>query len=329
MSELASNGDVMKVDKPQQKQTKNAAAESALDADKMNVTHITGGNGNTLDGTSGVVASMIVEETNVSGDVTAIISSIPKILSSTTSATSSTTTISTTTTPSTTSSTPSYTSSVASTAKPIVIMVRPWSICPGMPPLAYHILDNRLLQIIHLAIEDLHAVIRRNEKPEKMKLTETKLDKAIHRMFMHARFTTKRSALQPRHQAMIDQNLSIFPQKPLLLNQPVRPLEFKVCSKDYVPKQPLMEANLPFTLPASILLHNLSEFVNHNRFWLWTYKLDGIRLYWIFMTVGEQKFAFWCNRKVRRNFNVLFITLLHFSVVKGLAYCDRRLECTR
>lgn len=182
--------------------------------------------------------------------------------------------------------------------KALTILIRPWSIVANTKPLVYQILDNRLLKIIHFGIDNLHVVIRYHERSEKMKANETKIEKVSHMKFMNERHNVNRSELMSKTDETIEQMQDIFPQKPLLLNQTaVRRMEFKECSPDYVPKEPLLEMNLPFVLPASIMLNVLTEFVNNSRHWLHTYKLDGIRLYWCFMTIGEQKLAIWCNRK--------------------------------
>jgi hypothetical protein len=182
--------------------------------------------------------------------------------------------------------------------KATVILVRPWRIIKDSSPIAYQILDNRLLNIIRFAYENLKIIIKYHEDPEKMKHTDNKVESATHMMLMKNYHTTVRSQVVPRSEHSIQQNLNVFSQQPLYLNQPVRTMIFQECEPDYEPKK-LLETNLPFTLPISIGLRDLLDFVASNRFLLQTYKLDGIRLKWKWMTVGSQKLSIWCNRKCK------------------------------
>lgn len=195
---------------------------------------------------------------------------------------------------------PPITEKKQKSAKPLIISVRMWisSLTKVSETIAYQVLDNRLLNVVFAAIENATSLLKHHEQPSQIKAMDMKIEKASHRMLMNQRLLTKRHHIHQKNELTIKSNLDLFPQKPLFLAQDgLREMQFQPCLP-FDPDPPdLLDVNLPFVLPASVMLHTLLEFRNLNRMWLWTFKLDGVRLYWVFMTIGKQKFLFWVNRK--------------------------------
>jgi hypothetical protein len=180
----------------------------------------------------------------------------------------------------------------------VKIKIKPWSIAPGLPPIAFQIVDDRLLQIIHSEIENLHVIIQYYNRPDRMRYADQKISKISHKMIIDQKWSTKRKSVD--EDSKIKENitalLNVFAQNPLYNEQSSSvDISFKVVDK--MPDKKLLETNLPFVLPESIMLHNLIDFVSSDRFRLWTFKLDGIRLYVEFKSVGNLKMIIWANRK--------------------------------
>jgi hypothetical protein len=190
------------------------------------------------------------------------------------------------------------TTTIEKKTKPLNIVVRPFQRTDKSSTIAWQILDNRLLKVVHAAIENLHALLKHNDNPSKIKAADMQMEKAFHRVIMNQKLLGKRLHIFERTNTTIDTMLNLFPQKPLFLQQKgLREMYFQPCLPTDPDPEDLLETNLPFVLPASISLHNLLEFIGLNREWMWTFKLDGIRLYMAFLTIGEQKLALWVNRK--------------------------------
>ena len=170
------------------------------------------------------------------------------------------------------------------------IDVVPWKLTPHDSHSVFRVLDERFLRLLQSAVRDVYLLI--DKRFDRLSHTEQEQSKGFHAMFVQSRRPCYRSFILPKFKQRTSQYLEFRDRSPLVIPYG------NSFTLNVVPDRNRVSQNgMPFTLPVSVLREDLVTIFDKGRFWFWFPKSDGLRMVWVFATVGTQKISFWMDRK--------------------------------
>lgn len=205
-----------------------------------------------------------------------------------------------------------------------LVCVTPWHIDKRASPVAYQILDSELVPLIQSIIRKVYILI--GQRHTHFPLLNLEFSHLQSLMWAQSHLPTYRSAviqkalgvMQGYHMSangFAGKRMAInegaattmalhtnpcmyyaWPKTEFHLRPPMSSLSAEA-QREYRFADRQLHSNMPFTLPVSLMSADAIDFYRGYNQYIHTFKEDGIRMLWIFCTVGKSQLCLWMDRK--------------------------------